>query len=135
MNENTFYQDYSNHEYDGWCILKSTKGIYAIFETHEHKAGKARVKLESMDGDFESLYAAMHALRRKVKEASKNKNPINAELAPALKTLGISKAETREQVIKAFRDRVKAHADGQGGYVGDMDQLVQAKEYALQHVK
>lgn len=45
--------------------------------------------------------------------------------------LGISSGATAEQIKSAFRAKVKAAADGNGGYRGDMHQLVQAKEQAL----
>lgn len=42
---------------------------------------------------------------------------------------------TKEDVMRAFREKVKVMADGQGGYRGDMDALVQAKEKALRFCK
>jgi hypothetical protein len=50
----------------------------------------------------------------------------------ALAYLGLSSNATPEQVKQTFRNRVKAAADGKGGYRGDMDLLVTAKEKALQ---
>jgi len=50
----------------------------------------------------------------------------------ALAYLGLTNTATPEQVKTAFRNRVKAAADGCGGYRGDMDLLVTAKEKALQ---
>lgn len=48
--------------------------------------------------------------------------------------LGISSTASSEQIKKAFRGKVKAMSDGKGGYIGDMDKLVQAKEKAIDHV-
>jgi hypothetical protein len=45
--------------------------------------------------------------------------------------LGLTSGASRKDVIRAFREKVKAMADGKGGYIGDMDALVQAKEQAL----
>jgi hypothetical protein len=45
--------------------------------------------------------------------------------------LGLTPNATREEVMQAFRQKVKAMADGKGGYTGDMDKLIKAKEQAL----
>jgi hypothetical protein len=50
----------------------------------------------------------------------------------ALLHLGLSVSANQAEVLNAFRARVKAMADGKGGYNGDMDFLVQVKEKALQ---
>jgi hypothetical protein len=50
---------------------------------------------------------------------------------PAFELLGLPLEATVEQILQAFRARVKAASDGKGGYQGDMDKLVQAKELAL----
>jgi transcriptional regulator with XRE-family HTH domain len=49
----------------------------------------------------------------------------------ALQAFGLPATATREDVMCAFREKVKAMSDGKGGYTGDMDKLVQAKEQAL----
>jgi hypothetical protein len=49
----------------------------------------------------------------------------------AFEVLGLPLEATVEQILQAFRARVKEASDGQGGYRGDMDRLVQAKELAL----
>lgn len=50
----------------------------------------------------------------------------------ALAYLGLSFSADRAAIVKAFREKVKQAADGKGGYRGDMDLLVKAKEKALQ---
>lgn len=50
----------------------------------------------------------------------------------ALIHLGLSMHANKDDVLKAFRNKVKEMADGQGGYTGDMDFLVKVKERALQ---
>ena len=49
----------------------------------------------------------------------------------AFELLGLPLEATVEQISQAFRKRVKEASDGKGGYSGDMDRLVQAKELAL----
>jgi plasmid maintenance system antidote protein VapI len=48
---------------------------------------------------------------------------------------GLSSDATKEDVLRAFRDKVKSMADGKGGYTGDMDALVKAKERALEFIQ
>jgi hypothetical protein len=55
--------------------------------------------------------------------------PIHIQRAFALLNLALD--ATTEQIRQAFRERVKRAANGKGGYSGDMDELVQAKELAL----
>jgi len=50
-------------------------------------------------------------------------------------SLGLTSNATETDIRTAFRNKVKALSDGKGGYNGDMDQLVQAKEKALAYVK
>lgn len=57
------------------------------------------------------------------------------ENASIFNTLGLTSSATETEIKQAFRDRVREMADGQGGYNGDMDKLVQAKEKALAHVR
>lgn len=52
--------------------------------------------------------------------------------ASALTFLGLTISASRQDILKAFRDKVKASSDGKGGYTGDMDLFVKAKEKALQ---
>jgi hypothetical protein len=49
----------------------------------------------------------------------------------AFELLGLPLEATVEQILQTFRTRVKEASDGKGGYRGDMDRLVQAKELAL----
>jgi hypothetical protein len=139
MNTTTFYNDHSAHEYHGWAILKSNKGYIIFSEVIEYKAGKVRVNPSSMDAYiFDTLSEAMKELRSKVKASKSNNNKsgkTSKKSIDVLGLLGISAIENREQIMKAFRDRVKAMADGKGGYNGDMDLLVQAKERALQSIR
>lgn len=140
MNTTTFYKDYSAHEYENYAILKSNKGYIIFDEVIEYKTGKVRVNPSSMDiYIFDTLSEAMKELRSKVK-ASKSNNKSGKTSKKSKKSidvlglLGISAIENREQIMKAFRNRVKEMADGKGGYNGDMDLLVQAKERALQSI-
>lgn len=59
------------------------------------------------------------------------KYTILATKASALAYLGLTLAANRQDILQAFRDKVKASSDGKGGYSGDMDLLVKAKEKAL----
>jgi hypothetical protein len=49
--------------------------------------------------------------------------------------LDLPMTATPEQIKAAFRAKVKQSADGKGGYKGDMDTLVNAKEVALKYVE
>lgn len=49
--------------------------------------------------------------------------------------LGLTPSATENEIKTAFRNKVKALSDGQGGYNGDMDALVQAKEKALAYTR
>lgn len=49
--------------------------------------------------------------------------------------LGLDSNATEQDIKIAFREKVKASADGKGGYAGDMDKLTQAKEQALNYVR
>jgi transcriptional regulator with XRE-family HTH domain len=53
------------------------------------------------------------------------------ESLEALAPFALPPSATKEDVLKAFREKVKSMADGKGGYTGDMDALVQSKEKAL----
>ena len=59
------------------------------------------------------------------------KRSILATKASALAFLGLPINADRNVILTAFRAKVKASADGKGGYTGDMDLLVKAKEKAL----
>lgn len=48
---------------------------------------------------------------------------------------GLTSNATEADIKRAFREKVKAMADGNGGYNGDMDKLVQAKEKAIAFVQ
>ena len=50
-------------------------------------------------------------------------------------SLGLTSNATETDIRTAFRNKAKALSDGKGGYNGDMDRLVQAKEKALAYVK
>lgn len=60
------------------------------------------------------------------------KRSILATKASALAFFGLTISATNQDILKAFRDKVKASSDGQGGYTNDMDLLVKAKAKALQ---
>lgn len=47
---------------------------------------------------------------------------------------GLTSSATREDVMSAYRQRVKDMADGKGGYTGDMDKLVEAKDKAIRRL-
>jgi hypothetical protein len=53
----------------------------------------------------------------------------------ALNAFDLTSGATEEDVMRAFREKVRAMADGQGGYTGDMDALTQEKEQALKYLK
>lgn len=59
------------------------------------------------------------------------KRNILATKANALAYLGLPINASRDVILAAFRAKVKAFSDGQGGYTGDMDLLVRAKKTAL----
>lgn len=59
------------------------------------------------------------------------KRTILATRANALAYLGLPINASRDIILVAFRAKVKASSDGKGGYIGDMDLLVKAKEIAL----
>lgn len=56
---------------------------------------------------------------------------ILASKQAALAYLGLPLAANRSSIVDAFRKKVKAAADGKGGYTCDMDFLVRVKEKAL----
>lgn len=58
--------------------------------------------------------------------------PTVTTLPQAFRILGLQRGiSSQEEIYEAFRRRVKFFADGSGGYVYDMDNLTQAKEFLL----
>lgn len=70
--------------------------------------------------------------RQQRTNSAAQKSGILATKASALAYLGLSLNASRPAILAAFRAKVKASADGKGGYTGDMDLLVKAKEKSLQ---
>jgi transcriptional regulator with XRE-family HTH domain len=60
---------------------------------------------------------------------------INLPWRDTFSFLGLTSSATEAEIKHAFRDKVREMADGKGGYNGDMDKLVQAKEKALAHAR
>ncbi len=58
---------------------------------------------------------------------------ISSAVREAFKVLGLAPGATAQDIKKAFRAKVKVAHDGNGGYKGDMDELVKAKETALEY--
>jgi hypothetical protein len=49
----------------------------------------------------------------------------------AFQVIGVKHITNEEEILTAFRRKVKEAADGEGGYRRDMDELTRAKEYLL----
>lgn len=75
-------------------------------------------------------YARAQEERQRQQERARRKSRFYTRV-DALKFLGLSEGATVDEIKSAFRAKVKAAADGHGGYKGDMDVLTQAKEKAL----
>lgn len=58
--------------------------------------------------------------------------PPTMTIGRAFKTLGlVGSVSSSQEIVSAFRSRVRSAADGTGGFRGDMDVLTQAKEFLL----
>ncbi len=58
---------------------------------------------------------------------------ISSAVQEAFKVLDLQPGATIQDIKKGFRAKVKTAHDGNGGYKGDMDELVKAKEVALEY--
>jgi len=126
---------------DTYAELKKYKGDAWKHTPRTHKGIWERWRYE------EEIYRdALHAAKngdwseyRKKYEFNYNDDARSQTTASTRETcftvLGIPTHATPEQIKKAFRDKVRAFSDGKGGYVGDMDKLVTAKEQALASVQ
>lgn len=91
----------------------------------EEKAERARQQREQEE------QARRQREQQQRERINGQKRTILASKASALAYFGLSVNASRNAVLVAFRSKVKASSDGKGGYVGDMDLLVKAKEMAL----
>ena len=134
------FAEYMGYKGDAWKQSKRRykgilhKGIWARWQWEEDLQRDTRKAAES--GDWEAYrrkYVGGDWYRGFAQERAYGQ----ASSLPACFTLlGLSSpTATPEQIKAAFRARVKAASDGRGGFHGDMDKLVQAKEQALQFAK
>lgn len=118
---------------------KDMHNVYASFDesqTQEAREFREReeLKREKQERRFrEQQYWAEQERKREEQERAslRRKEPFTSK-SDALEYLGVGFDATREDVVQAFRAKVKAAFDGKGGFAGDMDLLTKAKERALQ---
>jgi len=79
------------------------------------------------DASGRSYYYKTHA------SSDTSTSSISSTVREAFTVLGLVPSATTQDIKKAFRTKVKAAHDGNGGYKGDMDELVKAKEVALEY--
>lgn len=92
----------------------------------EAKAQQERQRREQEERERRQREQKQH------EQINAQKRTVLASRANALAYLGLSLNASRDVILATFRAKVKASADGKGGYTGDMDLLVKAKEKALQ---
>lgn len=97
----------------------------------ERKEREQEAKEEAERKAQQARKAEHERLRREEQERQQRAEQERAR-QQALAYLKLPSSADRYAIIKAFRNRVKASADGHGGYKEDMDLLVKAKEKALQ---
>jgi hypothetical protein len=68
---------------------------------------------------------------RREQPATAHRLAVSDRFLHAFELLGLPLEATAEQIMRAFRTRVKEASDSKGGYKEDMDRLVHAKELAL----
>jgi hypothetical protein len=125
--DNTF-AELKGYRGDAWKRTPRThKGIWERWRWEEELARDTMNAARS--GDWTEY-------RRKYTEQQDQQNKQRPTERPSYaldcySVLGISSSATATQIKQAFRAKVKAASDGNGGYRGDMHKLVQAKEQAL----
>lgn len=88
--------------------------------------------------DLETRWTREEHIQEEVHRWAKGERTRPIIFTPALECftlLGIATTTSEAEIQRAFRQKVKASADGKGGYTCDMDKLVQAKERALDYVR
>lgn len=121
------YAELKHYKGDAWKkSIHTHRGIWARWQWEELFIRDG--KKAAQDGDWTEF-------RRKYipHQESKRQTEERPNYAPqsCWAILGIPTSATPDEIKTAFRLKVKAASDGHGGYRGDMDKLVQAKEQAL----
>lgn len=106
-----------------FCAQSACAGMHAEIEKLERLIGGRFSFAERGNTTFEIVFSTstIAPIRR----------AIPAPVAHAMRVLSVPEDANAEQVKAAFRGKVKAAATGDGGYSGDMDALVKAKEQVL----
>lgn len=124
------FAELMHYKGDAWKRTARThKGIWARWQWEEEIIRDTRKAAQSGDWtEYRRKYVSSDGDTR-----SQGYTSASAARETCFTLLGISSLATASQIKQAFRNKVKAMADGKGGYRGDMDKLVQAKEQALAH--
>lgn len=113
---------------------KDMHNVYASFDesqTQEAREEQERARQERRQRERE-YWAEQERKRQEQERASLRRSVPFTSKSDALEYLGLGFNATREDVVQAFRAKVKAASDGKGGFAGDMDLLTKAKKRALQ---
>lgn len=127
--DNTYAQ-LNGYRKDGWKrTAKTYKGIWARWAWEE---GILRdVRKADVTNDWEAFRAKYIPGNTSSSNNAKSKQAPPITPVNCFALLGIAPTSDVLRIKTAFRNKVKAAADGKGGYVGDMHRLVLAKEQAL----
>lgn len=127
------FAESKHYRKDGWQRTARThKGIWERWRWEEDLARDTRRAAES--GDW-TEYRRKYTQQQQQQQNRQQAAPRQTSALDCYSILGIAPGATSAQIKQAFRDKVKAASDGNGGYRGDMHKLVQAKEQALARCK
>lgn len=121
------YAELKRYKGDAWKKTARThKGIWARWQWEEEMVRSGKQAAQSGDWtEFRRKYIPHQESKRQTQERP------NYAPQTCWAILGIPTSATPGEIKTAFRNKVKAASDGHGGFRGDMDKLVQAKEQAL----
>lgn len=105
----------------------------------QEKARQEQAEYERQQAQRKEREAKQKAERDRQQREQRQRNAFSTSQRQALYSrehalayFGLRSYASKNEVMNAFREKVKSMADGKGGYTGDMDLLVKVKEKALQ---
>ncbi len=118
--------------YNCFCKIKVKRDEEA-FESIFGKYRQQQYRTYSWDFAHEGDASGRSYFYRTSTSTNTSTSSISSAVREAFKVLGLAPGATAQDIKKAFRAKVKVAHDGNGGYKGDMDELVKAKETALEY--
>jgi hypothetical protein len=124
-------EQWQREQFRLWKLEKKRQEAERLAKEQAERERQQRERQEKMRREQEERERRQREQREYDRIRSSYRTTLSSKQS-ALVYLGLTTSASRSDVMKAFRNKVRAAADGKGGYNIDMDFLVKVKEKALQ---